>query len=102
VATELTVKRETSFLMELRRGTFDVVLDGVVVGSIDRQGTFETPIEAGHHQLQVRTGRYSSRPRSFDVADGDAVRFRCNGARIWPVYLASIVAPSLALTLNRE
>jgi hypothetical protein len=39
---------------------------------------------------------------SFDVADGDAVNFRCNGARIWPIYLISIAVPSLALLLKRE
>ena len=31
MATELIVKRETRMLMELRRGTFDLVLDGVIV-----------------------------------------------------------------------
>ena len=102
MATTLTVKRETRMLMELRRGTFDVELDGVVVGSVNRDETFEKSIDPGHHQLQVRTGRYSSRVRSFGVADGDAVTFRCNGARIWPVYLASLLVPSLALTLAPE
>ena len=98
----LTVKRETRGLMELRRTPFEIVLDGGTVGSISRNESFETPIEPGHHRLQVRTGRYSSPAQSFDVADGEAVNFRCNGARIWPVYLASIVVPSLALTLKRD
>ena len=102
MATELIVKRETRMLMELRRGTFDVVLDGVIVGSVSRDQTFEKSIEAGHHQLQVRIGRYSSPVQSFEVADGDAVAFRCNGARIWPVYLVSLLVPSLALTLVPE
>ena len=98
----LTVKRETRGLMELRRGTFQITLDGATVGSIRRDETFEAPIAAGQHRLQVRTGRYTSGLRSFDVADGDAVNFRCNGAKIWPVYLASLIVPSLALTLKRE
>ena len=96
----LTVKRETRGLMELRRTPFEIALDGRTVGSISRNGAFKTPIEPGHHRLEVRTGRYSSPARSFDVTDGDAVVFRCNGARIWPVYLASILVPSLALSLS--
>ncbi len=41
-------------------------------------------------------------PQSFDVADGDAVNFRCYGGRIWPIYALSFVVPSLALFLKRE
>lgn len=98
----LTVKRETRMLLELRRGTFDVVLDDVIVGSLDRDETFEASIEPGHHRLHLQAGRYSSRVQSFEVDDGDGVTFRCSGARIWPVYLASLVAPHLALTLRQE
>lgn len=98
----LAVKREASHVMELRRAPFQITLDGTTVGSIDRHETFETPIEPGHHTLQVRAGRYSSNTQSFDVADGDAVNFRCSGARIWPIYAISFVVPSLALLLKRE
>lgn len=97
----LTVKRE-SLIMELRRMPFEITLDGTAAGSINRHGTFETTIEPGHHTLQVRAGRYTSRARSFGAADGDAVTFGCSGARIWPVYLASFIVPSLALSLKRE
>ena len=99
---KLNVTRETTSLMELRRGAFQIALDGEIIGSIDRHQTFETPLEPGHHQLQVRIGRYSSGRQSFDVADGDTVNFRCNRAKIWPVYVASLLVPGLALTLKRE
>jgi len=98
----LNVTRETTSLMELRRGTFQIGLDGETIGSIDRHQTFQTPIEPGHHELQVRIGRYSSSPQSFDIADGDTINFRCNSAKIWPIYLASLLAPNLALNLKRE
>ena len=78
------------------------MLDGNDVGSIEWHQTIEVPIEPGHHTLQVRAGRYTSRRRSFDTADGEIVNFRCNGAPVWPLYLASIVKPDLALTLKRE
>ncbi len=101
MSVTLVVKRE-SLIMELRRTPFEITLDGTSVGSINRHGAFETTIEPGRHTLQVRAGRYTSRARSFNAADGDAVNFRCNGARIWPIYLASIIVPSLALSLKRE
>jgi hypothetical protein len=102
MVTTLQLVREKNFVMELRRNTFRVLLDGNDVGSIDSHQTIEVPIEPGHHTLQVKTGRYTSGPRPFDAADGEIVNFRCNGARTWPLYLASIVKPDLALTLKRE
>lgn len=97
----LMVKRDSQ-IMELRRMPLEIALDGTTVGSINSHGTFETSIEPGHHALQVRAGRYTSHARSFDVADGDTVSFRCNGARIWPIYLVSFAVPSLALTLDPQ
>jgi hypothetical protein len=101
VAT-LQLVREQNLVMELRRGTFRILLDGNDVGSIDSHQTIEVPIEPGHHTLQVKTGRYTSGLHSFDAADAETINFRCSGARIWPIYLASLVKPDLALTLRHE
>ena len=87
---------------EVRRGTYDVVLDGEHVGSVEMNDTFETPIEPGHHTLQVRDGRKSSRTNTFDVGDGETLAFRCTGKSILPIFLLSFVVPSLALSLVRE
>jgi hypothetical protein len=88
--------------IELRRGRFEVVVDGKSVGSIERHETLETLFEPGHHTLRVRAGRYSSRDHSFDVADGEIVNFRCHGTMIWPRYVASIFKPDLAISLKQE
>jgi hypothetical protein len=88
--------------MELRRGTFEITMDGNVVARIERGDTAEAPLPPGHHRLQIRDGRYSSRPHDFDSADGEVVNFRCHGAMMWPRYVASIVKPDLALSLRRE
>jgi hypothetical protein len=88
--------------VEVRRGSFDVVLDGEHVGSLENNGTFETPVEPGRHTLQVRNGRNSSGTKTFDAAEGDMVTFRCSGKRFLPIFLASFVVPSLALSLHRE
>ena len=87
---------------EVRRGTYDVVLDGERVGSVDMNDTFEAPIESGRHTLQVRSGRNSSRTKAFDVAEGEIASFRCSGKSILPIFLLSFVVPSLALSLRRE
>ena len=49
MAATLHLVREKSAVMELRRGTFHVLLDGSDVGSIDMHGAIEVPIEPGHH-----------------------------------------------------
>jgi hypothetical protein len=87
---------------EVRRGTYDVVLDGERAGSVEMNDTYETPAEPGHHTLQVRNGRNSSRTKTFDAADGETIAFRCTGKSILPIFLASFVVPSLALNLKRE
>jgi hypothetical protein len=88
--------------VEVRRGTFDVLVDGKRAGSVEMNGTIETPVEPGRHTLQVRNGRNSSGTQTFDAADGEVVAFRCTGKRFLPLFLASFVVPSLALKLRRE
>jgi hypothetical protein len=88
--------------VEVRRGTFDVVEDGERVGSLEMNDTVEIPIEPGHHTVQVRNGRKSSRTVTFDAAEGEVVAFRCGGKRILPIFLLSFVMPSLALSLRAE
>ena len=93
--------RKTSGTMELRRSRFEIVLDGSPAGSIDRNQTVELPVGPGPHTLQVRAGRYSSHAQSFDAADSKNIRFRCNGAILWPQYVASLFAPTIGLKLKR-
>ncbi len=95
---ELTHK---SIGAEVRRGAYDVVIDGVRVGSVGMNDTIGLPIERGRHTLQVHEGRKSSSTESFDAADGDVVAFRCTGKRFLPIFLASFVVPGLALKLVR-
>jgi hypothetical protein len=87
---------------ELRRGTFDVLVDGDRVASIDWHDTVEVPIEPGRHRIRVRAGRYSSQDRSFDVADGGMIMFRVHGAMVWPRWVVSMFKPDLAISLKRE
>lgn len=102
MSATLKVMHEVEFGFELRRGRFEVSLDGTNVGSLANHETVETPLEPGRHTLRIRNGRYSSHDHSFDVADGEVVNFRCHGTRIWPRYVASIVVPNLAIALKQE
>jgi hypothetical protein len=102
MSATLKVTRELSFGIELRRGRFEVAVDGKEAGSLEHHETVETQLEPGHHTIRIRKGRYSSRDQSFDAADGEVVSFNCHGVRIWPLYLASIFVPNLAIALKRE
>ncbi|HEV2259176.1 MAG TPA: hypothetical protein VGS06_39170 [Streptosporangiaceae bacterium] len=87
---------------EVRRGTYDVVVDGARAGSVDMNRTIEIQVEPGRHTLQVRNGRNSSSTQAFDAAEGEIVAFRCTGKRFLPIFLASFVVPRLALKLVRD
>ena len=88
--------------VELRRGQFEIAVDGRSVGSVKHGETVETPLEPGRHILRIRKGRYSSRDRTFDATDGEIVSFRCSGAIFWPRWVVSQVKPDLGILLNRE
>ena len=87
---------------EVRRGTFDVVVDGEPAGSVDMNDTIEMPVEPGTHTLQVRNGRNSSRTLTFDAAEGQVVAYRSTGKRFLPIFLVSFLVPRLALSLRPE
>ena len=87
---------------EVRRNAYDIVLDGRPAGSVEMNATFETPLEAGTHTIQIREGRKSSRAKTFEIADGEVVSYRATGKRFVLLFLASFVIPGLALVLVRE
>jgi hypothetical protein len=98
----LKLTRHGDFAFELRRGTFEIEIDGRAIGSMEYNETFEAQVEPGHHTLRMRKGRYSSQEHSFDAVSGDEVSFRCHGAMLWPRFVASFLVPSLAIALIRE
>jgi hypothetical protein len=84
------------------RGKWQIVIDGAVAGSIDRQQTVELLVKPGHHTLRVqRSQRFLSRERSFDAADEEVVSFTCRSQLMWPMYVASLVKPDLWISLHR-
>jgi hypothetical protein len=88
--------------IELRRGRFDVLVDGQNMGSLNFHDTIEEAIPPGQHALRIQAERYSSRDENFDAEDGETVSFRCHGAMVWPRWLVSFAKPDLAIALRRE
>ncbi|MFZ1995169.1 MAG: hypothetical protein WAU75_13730 [Solirubrobacteraceae bacterium] len=101
MSSTVTLKREATGAIELRRSAFEIMLDGQPAGSIGRHQTVEVPVDPGPHTLKVKTGRYSSPARTFDAADGENINFRCNGAILWPQYVASLFVPTIGLRLKQ-
>ncbi len=96
------VLTRTTIGVDVRRGTYEVFIDGARVGSYELHETYETQVASGRHSLQIRGGRYSSQKRSFEVSDGQTVRFNCSGKRFLPLWLASFAIPSLGLKIHRR
>ncbi len=88
--------------VEVRRGAYEILVDGQRAGSVEMNDTIAIPVEPGRHTLQVRNGRNSSRTKTFNVGEGEIASFRCSGKNILPIFLLSFVVPSLALSLHRE
>ena len=86
---------------EVRRDSYDVVVDDRRAGSVKMNDTIEIPVNPGRHTLQVRDGRKSSSIETFDATEEEIVAFRCTGKRFLPIFLASFIVPRLALKLVR-
>jgi hypothetical protein len=88
--------------VEMQRRPFEILLDGKVVGSVSRRETVELPVEPGRHTLRLHLGRRVSPERSFDAAEGELISFSSHGARVWPIYAASLIKPDLGISLKQE
>jgi hypothetical protein len=94
--------RLTRGAVEVQRWPFEISIDGIVVGGVSRRETVQLPVEPGHHTLRLRSGRQLSPDRSFNAAEGEVINFSCHGARIYPIYVASIIKRDLGISLKRE
>jgi hypothetical protein len=81
-------KRPPRLRIALSRGTFvllqaliepcRVLVDGVPVGMLTSEKTFETTLPAGSHSLQIACGLLRSNPLRVDVSNGDSCQFICS------------------------
>ena len=84
-----------------QREQWDIVIDGIVVGSVTTGETVEVAVKPGHHTFRLGAGRHRSTERSFDVGPGQVVAYSCNAPRFWPQLLAALVKPDLWISLRR-
>ena len=89
--------------VEVRRGTYDIVVDGQRAGSLEMNDTIEIPIEPGRHTLQ--SSQWPKLQPNSDLRSPPRAKPSPSDApeRVFlPIFLASFVVPSLALQLRRD
>lgn len=102
MSATVQVTRHTSFAVELVRRPFEILVDDKIVGEISMRETVDLTVESGSHVISLRAGRRVSPKRSFDSTDGEVIRFSCYGARLWPLYVASLAVGKLGISLKRD
>jgi hypothetical protein len=102
MSATVRITRHTSFAIELVRHPFEILVDDKVVGEISMNETLDLSVESGPHVIDLRTGRRTSPKRSFDATEGEVIRFSCYGARLWPIYVASLAVGKLGIALKRD
>jgi len=79
--------------VEVRRGPYDIVVDGQRAGSLDMNDTIEIPIASGGHTLQVAVVEIPAefRPSTPPKAKPSLPMHRKS---FLPIFLASFVVPA--------
>ena len=87
---------------EVRRGTYDVVVDGERAGSVEMNhgSRYQSSLDVTPCEFAMDETRAA--PQTFDAAEEEIVAFRCTGKRLLPIFLASLAVPRLALKLVRD
>jgi hypothetical protein len=79
--------------------TYQVLIDGNVVGGIRRKQTKSFDVEAGRHEIRLKWKKYTSKLLFLDLAPGQQVRLVCRPrpASEWPRK-----TPSMYMVLDFE
>jgi hypothetical protein len=66
--------------------TYQVVVDGHMVGGIRRNQTKSFEVRPGRHEIQLQWSKYKSRQLMLDLAPGQEIRLVCRPrpASEWP------------------
>jgi hypothetical protein len=81
--------------------TYNISVDGRVVGAIAAGETVEVSVTPGRHSLLLQgRGRNRSPLRALEVAEEEVVSYRCHGPWFWPLMVAAQVKPSLWISLR--
>ncbi len=81
---------------------WQIEVDGQRVGTLATREVVEVAVAPGRHTVQLRSGRYRSPERPFEVGESETADFTCHGPRYWPLALASLFKPDLWISLNQR
>ena len=100
----IRLSRAASLSPLLGMETWNISIDGRVVGAIAAGETVEVSVTPGRHSLLLRgRGRNRSPLRAVEVAEDEVVSYRCHGPRYCPLnVVAALIKPDLWITLKRE
>ena len=82
--------------------SWQIEVDGKQVGTLASREVVEVAVPPGHHTVRLRSGRYCSPERNFEVAGGETADFTGHGPRYWPLALASLFKPDLWISLHQR
>ena len=85
-----------------QREDWQIEVDGKQVGTLANREVVEVAVVPGRHTVRLRSGRYCSPERTFEVAENETTDFTCHGPRYWPLLLASLVKPDLWISLHQR
>ncbi len=100
----IRLSRAASYSPLLGMESYDIAVDGTMVGAIKAGETVEIAVTPGRHSLRLRgRGRNRSPLRALEVGDGEVVRYRCHGPRYGPPHIvAALIKPDLWISLRRD
>ncbi|MGA2804747.1 MAG: hypothetical protein ABSF89_10200 [Acidimicrobiales bacterium] len=79
-----------------------IEIDKKIIGSIGHGETVDLNIEPGRHTLRLGSKRHLSSERTFEVADGEVVNFRCRGKFGLGAYIIALIKPDFWIWLRQE
>ena len=82
--------------------SWQIEVDGRQVGMLASREVVEVAVPPGRHTVRLRSGRYFSPQRTFEVAENETVDFAGHGPRYWPLALASLFKPDLWISLHQR
>ena len=85
-----------------QREIWQIEVDGKQVGTLANREVVEVAVVPGQHAVRLRSGRYFSPERTFEVAEDETADFTCHGPRYWPLVLASLLKPDLWISLRQR
>lgn len=100
----IRLSRSESLSPILRRETWNISIDGRVVGALAPGETVEVSVTPGRHSLRLLGGGRNRSPlRTVDLVEDEVVTYRCHGPRYGlPNVVAALIKPDLWITLRRS